>query len=331
MTGSFRAFRIDRRDDRIEAGIEQLGIEDLTAGDVVIRVAYSSINFKDALAATGRGAILRRFPLVGGIDLAGRVETSSDARFAPGDEVLVCGSALSETLDGGYAEFARLPADAIVPLPAGLTPREAMIIGTAGLTAAIAVDRLQHNGLAPGAAPVLVTGATGGVGSVAIDILAGLGYAVTAATGKPNAEGYLRELGAASLVDRHVLEPGGRPLATAEFAGGIDSLGGAPLAWLLQRVRPGGAVASIGLAASASLDTTVLPFILRGVSLLGINSVSLPADYRNAIWARLGGDWKPRRLERIVEREVAFDDLPGAFDDYLAGSVAGRRIVAIAP
>jgi NADPH2:quinone reductase len=331
MTSGFRAFRIHRVEDRIDGRFEHVTLDDLTAGAVVIRVRYSSINFKDALAATGRGAILRRFPLVGGIDLAGRVESSADPRWQPGDEVIVCGAGLSETRDGGYAEFARVPAEAVVRRPAGLGAREAMIIGTAGLTAAVAIDRLQRNGLAPGAAPVAVTGATGGVGSVAIDLLATLGYEVVAISGKPSATAYLEALGASSVLDRRTLEPSRKPLEAARFAGAIDNLGGDVLAWLLQRMRPDGSIASIGLAASPALATTVLPFILRGVSLLGINAVGLEPGYRAEVWARLGGEWRPRHLDRILEREVAFDELPAAFDDLIAGGVAGRRIVAVAP
>lgn len=329
MTDTFRAFRIHRDEDRIEARFERLTLEDLSAGEVVVRVAWSSINFKDALAATGRGAILRRFPLVGGIDLAGTVESSTDPRFTAGDPVLVCGAGLSETRDGGYAELARVAAADVVRRPDGLDAREAMILGTAGLSAALAVDRLVRNGLVPGAGPVLVSGATGGVGSVAIDVLATLGHDVVALSGKPDAGPYLSALGATSILDRRTLEPGRKPLEAAEYAAAVDTLGGDVLAWMLKRIRPGGAVASVGLAAAATLETTVLPFILRGVSLLGVNSVQLEPGYRAAIWERLGADWKPRRLERILEREVAFEDLPTAFDDYLAGRVTGRRIVAI--
>jgi len=331
MSGTFRAFRIHRAEDRITAAFEQLTIDDLSAGEVVVRVEWSSINFKDALAATGGGAVLRSFPLVGGIDLAGSVTESADARFAAGDRVLVCGSGLSETRDGGYSEYARLAADSIVRLPAGLTPREAMIIGTAGLSAALAIDRLQSNGLAPGGGPVVVSGASGGVGSVAVNLLATLGYEPVAITGKPAAADYLKKLGAATILSRDEVTPGRKPLEAAEFAAGIDNAGGDALAWMLPRIRPGGAVASIGLAGSHRLETTVMPFILRGIALLGINSVKLDPDYRDRIWARLGSDWKPQALERIVEREVAFDDLPDAFGDFMDGRVTGRRIVAVAP
>ncbi len=334
MSDTFDAFRIHRNDGRIDARYERLTLDDLSEGDVVIRVAWSAINYKDALAATGRGAILRRFPLVGGIDAAGRVESSSDPRFAAGDPVLVCGAGLSETRDGGYAGFVRVPAADVIPIPAGLDMREAMILGTAGLSAAVAVDRLQRNGLKPGGASVVVSGATGGVGSVAVDLLATLGYDVAAISGKSgqsDAARYLERLGATTLIPRDDATPSRKPLEAASFAAGIDNLGGDALAWMLQRVRPDGAVASIGLAASPKLETTVLPFILRGVSLLGINSVGLDTTYRAEIFSRLGSEWKPRSLERIVERVVPFEALPAAFDDYLESTVTGRRLVAVAP
>ena len=326
-----RAFRIHRHDDQIQSRFEQMDQSELSDGEVLIRVRYSSVNFKDALAATGRGAILRRFPLVGGIDLAGRVESSKDDRWQAGDEVLVCGAGLSETRDGGYAEFARVPSDAPVKLPDGLSARDAMIIGTAGMTAAVAIDRLERNGLKPGGAPVAVTGATGGVGSVAIDVLATLGYDVLAISGKTDATDYLKTLGAREIVDRNSLEASRRPLEAARFAAAIDNLGGEPLAWLLPRMRPEAGIAAIGLAASPALKTTVMPFILRGVSLIGINTVGLDSEYRESIWSRLGAEWRPRQLNRILDREVAFDDLASAFDDLMAGGVTGRRIVAIDP
>jgi acrylyl-CoA reductase (NADPH) len=325
----FRAFRIHRIDDRIEARLEPLLLEDLNEGPVVVAISWSSINYKDALAATGAGSILRRYPLVGGIDLAGIVVDSADPNWQPGDEVLVCGSGLSETRDGGYAAYARVDADALVALPVGLTLRESMIIGTAGLTAALAVDRLQRNGLEPDRGPVAVTGATGGVGSFAIDILSGLGYEVVAITGKADASDYLRALGASSVVDRHGLAVSRKPLEAATLAAAVDSVGGDMLGWLLQRIAAAGAVASVGLAGSAKLETTVLPFILRGVSLLGIHSVTLEANYRANIWSRLASDWKPRHLDRILTSDIPLEDLPAAFTDFVDGRVRGRRIVRI--
>ena len=326
----FRAFRIDRQDDKIVADFTRLTLEQLTEGEVVVRVQWSSINYKDALAATGKGQILRRYPLNGGIDMAGVVETSGDSRFKPGQAVLACGSNLSETMDGGYAEFARLPADCIVPLPKGLTAREAMALGTAGFTAALALVRMEQNGQAPDLGPILVTGATGGVGSVAIDLFATRGYEVAALTGKAGSHEYLRKLGASAFIDRHSLDYGKRPLEKAQWGGAVDNAGGQTLTWLTRTVRPRGSIASIGLVDNIRLETTVMPFILRGVSLLGINSVEVPAALRDNLWQRLGGDLKPAHLDDIARDEIAFDDLPGAFDDYINGKVTGRRVVKIA-
>ena len=325
----FRAFRIDQQDDKITAGFTRLTLDQLTEGEVVVRVEWSSINYKDALAATGKGRILRRYPLNGGIDMAGVVESSEDARFKPGQAVLACGSSLSETVDGGYAELVRLPADCIVPLPNGLTAREAMSLGTAGFTAALALVSMERNGQAPDLGPILVTGATGGVGSVAIDLFATRGYSVTALTGKADAHDYLRKLGASEFIDRHSLDYGKRPLEKAQWGGAVDNAGGQTLTWLTRTVAPRGNIASIGLVDDIRLETTVMPFILRGVSLLGINSVEVPTDIRDELWRRLGDDLKPAHLDDIVTGEVAFDDLPGAFEDYIAGKVTGRRVVRV--
>jgi NADPH2:quinone reductase len=300
---------------------------------VLIRVHYSSINYKDALAAPGRGAILRRFPLIGGIDLAGEVVESTATRWRPGDRVLCCGAGLSETENGGYAEYARVDPANLVAVPAGLDLREAMIIGTAGLTAALAIERMELNGQRPDAGPVLVTGATGGVGSLAIDLLAGRGYEVVALSGKNEAAAYLRQLGAGEVLDRHALElagaNGGKPLEKARFGAAIDNLGGAVLGWLLKRIRPGGTVAAIGLAGGSELETTVLPFILRGVSLLGINSVMLSSGQRDRIWSRLADELKPRRLGTILNREVPLSELPAAFEAYIGAAVTGRTLVRV--
>ena len=325
----FRAFRIDQQDDKITAGFTRLALDQLTEGEVVVRVAWSSINYKDALAATGKGRILRRYPLNGGIDMTGVVESSEDARFKPGQAVLACGSSLSETMDGGYAELVRLPADCIVPLPDGLTAREAMSLGTAGFTAALALVSMERNGQTPDLGPILVTGATGGVGSVAIDLFATRGYQVTALTGKADAHDYLRKLGASDFIDRHSLDYGKRPLEKAQWGGAVDNAGGQTLTWLTRTVAPRGNIASIGLVDDIRLETTVMPFILRGVSLLGINSVEVPTEIRDDLWRRLGDDLKPAHLDDIVTGEVAFDDLPGAFEDYIAGKVTGRRVVKV--
>ncbi|NNF39884.1 MAG: oxidoreductase [Woeseiaceae bacterium] len=326
---SFRAYRINETDGKIVAGFETLSIDDLTEGNVVVRVSHSTINYKDALAATGAGKILRRYPLNGGIDLAGVVVSSEDADFQPGTAVLVNGCGLSETVDGGYSEYARLSSDCLVPVPEGMTTLEAMQIGTAGYTAALAIHRMEQNGQTPDQGPIVVTGATGGVGSIAIDMLHGRGYEVVAVTGKANEEPYLREIGAARILLRDQIDFGKRPMEKAEWAGAIDNLGGDYLVWLTRTMGYGGNIASIGLAASAALNTTVLPFILRAVCLLGINSVDTPYDLRRAVWARIGGDLKPRHLARIGQRTIAFDELPAAFQAYVDGTVTGRTVVTI--
>jgi acrylyl-CoA reductase (NADPH) len=329
MDGSFSACRIHQRDGRIAAHIERLSASDLAPGDVLIRVEYSDINYKDALAATGRGRILRRFPLIGGIDLAGRVEESSSPQFRAGEPVLVTGCGLSETRDGGYAEYARVPAEAVVPIPAGLTTASSMALGTAGFAAARAIMRMEANGQNAALGPIVVTGATGGVGSLAIDMLAARGYEVVALTGKPQAEPYLRGLGAKHLLLRGELRLGTQPLESASWGGAIDNLGGEILSWLIRTTRPLGCVASVGLAASADLPVTVMPFILRGVSLLGVNSTSCTRDMRLAVWARLASDLKPRHLDQIVTRQLTLPDLPATFGEYLQGNVIGRTLVRI--
>ena len=326
---SFRAFRIDEQDGRIVAGFREMSLDELTDGNVVVRVTHSTINYKDALAATGAGRILRRFPLNGGIDLAGVVVSSEDNEFQPGTEVLVNGCGLSETVDGGYSEYARIDSASLVKIPDGLTPATAMQIGTAGFTAALAIHRMEQNGQRPENGPVAVTGATGGVGSLAVDMLAGRGYEVAAITGKAAEESYLREIGARQVVLRGDLGVPGRPLAKTEWAGGIDNLGGDYLAWLLSTTDYGGNVASIGLAASHKLDTTVMPFILRAVCLLGINSVETPRDLRLAVWKRIAGDLAPGHLDRIGHTTISFDALPEAFQAYLDGEVTGRVVVEI--
>jgi NADPH2:quinone reductase len=327
---SFRALRIHQHDGGVQARFETLQLADLSAGDVVVRVTHSGINYKDVLAATGTGRILRRFPLVGGIDLAGTVLSSDDARFRSGDAVLCFGGGLSETLDGGYSEIARVPADLLVPMPAWLDGERAMALGTAGFTAALAIDRLEHQGLAPGQGPMLVTGAAGGVGSLAVDMLAARGYEVTAVTGRAaSLEGWLRELGASALLPRAEFERPAPPLAKARWAGAIDNAGGAILHALLAGTRAGGAVASIGLVAGAELHTTVMPFILRGVSLLGINYFEITPAQRARVWQRLATDLQPRHLARIVSGVVPFDALPDAFQAYLDGTVRGRQVVRL--
>ena len=326
---AFKAFRIHERDGRIAAGFEQMDVAALTPGDVVIRVRYSSINYKDALAATGAGRILRKYPLNGGIDLSGEVVASTDARYQPGQQVLVTGCSLSETVDGGYAEIARIAGDSVIALPQGIDLQQAMALGTAGFTAALAIHRMEHNGQTPARGPIVVTGATGGVGSIAVDLLAGRGYEVVAVSGKPEADDHLKSLGAKRILRRQEIDVGKRPMEAVLFAGAIDNVGGELLTWLTRTVDFWGNIASIGLAASPKLETTVLPFILRGINLLGINSSATPRNVRLDVWKRLASDLRPRHFDRLVTRTIGFDELPAAFDDYIKGRVVGRTVVKI--
>jgi len=327
---SFRAYRVHESDGKVEGRLESVDLDSLSPGDVVIRAEWSDVNYKDALAATGKGKIMRRLPLVGGIDVAGRVHSSSDERFQEGDPVVVTGFGLSEDHDGGYSEYVRVPADWLVALPEGLSLYESMALGTAGFTAGIAVDRMQLNGQRPELGPVLVNGATGGVGSFAIDMLAGLGFDVVAFTGKRDADDYLKNLGATEIRYRGDVEMGTRPLEKTLWAGAVDSVGGEELGWLTRTVGPEGNIASIGLAGGVKLETTVMPFILRGVNLLGINSVHIPMTIRQRVWQRLATDLRPRHLDDIVTHVIDFDDLPGVFDAYIEGRVTGRTVVRIA-
>jgi NADPH2:quinone reductase len=326
----FKAFRIHEREKRIEAGFETMSLDQLTPGDVVIRVRYSSINYKDALAATGAGRILRRYPMNGGIDLSGEIASSTDARYEPGQPVLVTGCGLSETVDGGYAEYARVMGDSVIRLPDGIDLMQAMALGTAGFTAALAIHRMEHNGQAPAKGPIVVTGASGGVGSIAVDLLAGRGYEVVAVSGKPEADDYLKALGASRILRRQEIDLGNRPMEAVLWAGAIDNVGGELLTWLTRTVDFFGNIASIGLAGSPKLETTVLPFILRGVNLLGITSSSTLRDVRLEVWRRLASDLRPRHFDRFVTRTIDFDELPGAFDGYMKGRVLGRTVVKIA-
>ena len=323
----FRAFRVHREGKTIEGRLEEVTLDDLSEGEVVIRACYSSVNYKDALAATGAGRIMHRFPLVGGIDVAGVVETSEDDRYRPGDPVLVTGCGLGEDHDGGYAEYARVSGDWVIPIPEGMDAFQAMCLGTAGFTAALAVVRLEHNGLSPDKGPVVVTGATGGVGSLAVNMMAGLGYQVSALTGKEDATEFLTGLGASEILLRSQVDFGSRPLEKATWAGAVDNLGGDTLTWLTRTMDWWGSIASIGLAQGYELNTTVMPFILRGVSILGINSVLTPRPLRLQVWERLATDLKPRDLEMIGTRTVSLDELPGIFPDYLKGKVKGRTVV----
>ena len=325
---TFRAFRIVNEDGKIHGSIVNATVAELSAGDVLIKASYSSVNYKDALAATGTGKILRRFPLIGGIDVAGVVASSVDSRFRDGDEVLVTGYDLGVANDGGYAGYVQVPAGWVVPMPRGLTAFEAMALGTAGFTAGLAIVRLQQNGLRPENGTVVVTGSTGGVGSIAVAGLARLGYDVTAITGKEEAHEYLRQLGAREVLSRGTLEMGTRPLEKARWAGAVDAVGGDMLAWLTRTTDAWGGIASTGLTGGVELHTTVMPFILRGVSLIGIDSVSCPMEIRTEVWRRLATDMKPNNLAAIA-KEISLDGLPDAFATLLAGKARGRFVVNV--
>jgi putative YhdH/YhfP family quinone oxidoreductase len=326
---AFKAFRIFNDDGKVAGRFVDMRVAELDPGELLVRVEYSSVNFKDALAATGAGKIIRRFPCVGGIDLAGFVAESSDPRFKTGDAVIATSYDIGVSHDGGYARYARVPAAWAVPMPRGLDTFTAMALGTAGFTAGLAVERMEHDGLKPGNGPVIVNGATGGVGSIAVDILAGAGYQVTAFTGKEAEAAYLKGLGAKDVMLATSLDLGKvKPLDKATWAGAVDNVGGEVLAWMASTMQVGGTLASIGLAASHTLNTTVMPFILRGVSLLGIDSVNAPMPVREKVWKRLASDLKPGHLDKIVTT-VGFDELPVAFDRVMKRQVRGRMVVKI--
>ena len=326
----FKALRIFSEEGKVQARMVDLELDELDPGEVVIKTAWSSVNFKDALAATGAGKIIRRFPCVGGVDGCGTVVSSSDTRFKPGDSVICTSYDVGVSHDGGYAEFMRMPAAWVVPLPRGMSLYESMALGTAGYTAGLAVVRMEHEGLRPVNGPVIVTGATGGVGSVAIDILAGAGYHVVALTGKESETDYLKALGAKEVMLRTSLDLSKiKPLDKATWAGAVDNLGGDVLSWLAGTMQVGGALASIGLAASHTFNTTVMPFILRGVSLLGVDSVNTPMPLRQAVWERLATDLKPRHLETMTTN-VELDQLPAVFGRILKAQIKGRTVVKLA-
>lgn len=326
---NFKAFRIHNNDEGYRAGIESIGLDDLNDGEVVIRVAYSSVNYKDALAGTGEGRILRTFPLVGGIDVAGEVVDSSVAEFSAGQQVLVTGCGLSETRDGGYSEYQRLAAKDVIALPDNLTPREAMILGTAGFTAALSLYRMEANGQTPDMGPVVVTGASGGVGSFALAILNRAGYEVHAISGKVEEFDYLQSLGASQCISRHDLYWGEKPLETARWAGAIDNVGSDMLDGLTRVIKPWGNIASCGMAGGIGLRTTVMPFIIRGCSLLGINSAACPMSIRATLWQRLSDEWRPQTLHNIATSEVSLHELPSVFKTMLSGGSLGRTLVNI--
>jgi acrylyl-CoA reductase (NADPH) len=324
---AFRACRVFEEEGRVAARLVELDEDALSAGDVVVRVQWSGVNFKDALAVTGRGRILRRLPLNAGIDAAGVVLSSSDARYRPGDAVLMNGMGLGEAHDGGFAERLRLPADWLVPLPDGLSARQAMALGTAGFSAALAIQRMELNGQRPAMGPIVVTGATGGVGSVAVSILSGRGYSVTAVSGRPEHGAYLRGLGAHEVLTPGELGLGSRPLEAARFGGAVDNVGGELLAGLTRHVSLWGQVACIGMAASADLQATVFPLILRGVSLLGISSANCPMPLRTEVWNRLAGDLRPAALDAIVSDVVPLEGVVGAAGRLMERRALGRILV----
>lgn len=331
MNAPFKALVINQDENRkVTSGLASMTMDQLDAGEVLIRVHYSSINYKDALAATGVGKIIRRFPCAGGIDMSGEVVESSDSRFRAGDKVIATSFDIGVAHHGGYAEYARVPAAWVVALPDGLDLFEAMALGTAGFTAALGIVRMEDNGLTPVGGPVVVTGATGGVGGLAIDMLSRLGYHTVALTGKASEGDYLKMLGASDIRLRSSIDfDKVRPLEAGEWAGAVDNVGGQILHWVLATMKQAGVVASIGNAASFNINTTVFPFILRGVSLLGIDSGYMGFPTRQRVWDRLATDLKPRHLAAVT-RTITFDELPGAFDAFIQGTVKGRTVVRVA-
>jgi len=325
---TFKAYLTAQEGKSVRTELVDMDESQLDVGEVLIDVAHSTVNYKDALSATGAGRIIRRFPCIGGIDLAGTVADSSDPAFKRGDTVIATSYDVGVAHHGGYAEKARIPAAWLVPAPAGMSSFDAMSYGTAGFTAALAVERMQHDGLAPGNGPVLVNGATGGVGMVAIEILARLGYEVVAVTGKAKDSDLLKALGAREVLVRGQFEMTAKPLGSETYAGAVDNLGGEQLSWLTRVMKVGGTIASVGLAQGWEVNTTVMPFILRGVSLLGIDSVNCPMALRRELWRRLANEWKCPQLATHC-RTVAFADLPGVFDAYVKGAVTGRTVVQI--
>lgn len=304
-------------------------VDDLPDGDLLIKVRYSSLNYKDALSATGNKGVTRNFPHTPGIDAAGEVAWCGDGTFEEGEQVLVTGYDLGMNTSGGFGQYIRIPSSWVVRLPPGLTLREAMALGTAGFTAALCVQGLEHGGVGPGEGEVVVTGATGGVGSVAVSILGKVGYNVTAVTGKTEAEGYLKSLGASDIVDRGaLLEGSDRPMMKERWAGAVDVVGGDTLAAVIKATRYGGVVTCCGLVGSTDLPVNIFPFILRGVSLVGIDSVQVPMEPREKVWKRLAGEWKPDNLEKVVT-EVTLEELDGKINEILAGKIRGRTVVKL--
>jgi acrylyl-CoA reductase (NADPH) len=328
---TFKAYRTFENDKVVSSRFVDVSLDELDPGEVVVRTKYSTINYKDALSYNGAGRIMRKYPTVAGIDMSGTVESSTDPRWKKGDKVVVHGYDMGVAHDGGYSERVRVPADWVVRRPESMTAFDAMTLGTAGFTAGLAIHLMLHNGLTPDKGPVAVTGATGGVGSVAVEVLAKLGYEVHAITGKPEEAKYLKAIGAKEVVDRRSIDLSKvRPLDKSTWAGAVDNLGGDLLAWLLSTSRVGGTVAAVGLAADMKLNTTVAPFILRGVALLGADSANCPMSLRQKIWNRLAVEWRPDQVHDQV-RTIDFEELPTHFDAYLKGMVRGRTVVRIGP
>jgi acrylyl-CoA reductase (NADPH) len=325
---TFRAIRVDKAEKGTTVALTQFDEAELMEGDVTVRVEWSALNYKDGLAVTGKAPVVRRFPMIAGIDFAGTVEQSSSPQWKPGDKVICTGWGMGETHLGAYAEKARVKGDWLVRLPEGMSARDAMAIGTAGFTAMLAVLALEKYGLTPDAGPVVVTGAAGGVGSVATAVLSKLGYHVIASTGRPSEAGYLKDLGAAEVIDRNELSGPAKPLAKERWAGGIDSVGSTTLANLLSMTKYRGAIAACGLAAGMDLPSSVAPFILRGVCLLGIDSVMCPIELRKIAWNRLASDLDPKKLIEITH-EIGLDQVIEAGAKILAGQVRGRIVVKI--
>jgi acrylyl-CoA reductase (NADPH) len=328
MKTPFRAVIISKDEGKQSVREQQIGLDELMDGDVVVAVSHSTVNYKDGLAVSGRSPVVRKFPMIPGIDLAGTVETSANPRFKPGDKVLLNGFGLSETHFGGYAEYARVKGDWLVPLPSAFTPAEAMAIGTAGYTAMLCVLALEDAGVTAAKGPVVVTGASGGVGSVAVALLAKLGYRVIASTGRTEEEPYLRDLGADEIIPRSELGGDPRPLSKERWAGAVDSVGSKTLANVIAATQYGGAVAACGLAQGLDLPTSVAPFILRGVSLLGIESVYMPMPRRQQAWDRLARDLDVKKLAAMTHT-IKLADVQRAAEDILAGHVRGRLVVEI--
>ena len=329
LPNQFKCFRVDQEDDKIVSGLQSISMDDINLGEITLKTEYSSINYKDALAATGKGKILRSFPLIGGVDVAGEVVESDDPRFDPGDKVIAACSGLSETNDGGYSEYARINSEAAIELPKQMDTRTAMAIGTAGFAAGLAIFKMKLNKQTPEMGPIVVTGATGGVGSIAIDMLSSSGFETTAITRKKTHDEYLKTIGTTNIVCLEEMELGERPLEKAQFGGGIDNVGGDLLSWVLRSTVPEGNVASIGLAADFKLPTNVMPFILRGVNLLGVNSTTLPNAVKQEVWDDIANNMSPQKIDQIVTKEVTLEELPDQFQAFIEGSIVGRVLVKV--